>query len=365
MGRLRRLGVALAWFAVAILVALGGAGMGSALNRVPATDSRPELTWAGDQRAAPALDAAAAKLQALSDAVDALGVSSKQALVSLVAGNADALAAALGKGTTQLASVSAATDDLKAALATVPFTGSDAALYVSAATIARYRQLAATTSLTANLESDWMILSAGAMGASALPELLAQHDLQTAAAAKQGEAGHYKQAIALLDAPVATLAKAAKLRDSLAKNADVTTLTDWINRHAAYDAALRNLYQAMLASKGKVTQDLRAAFAAEEAAKAALPTSTRALVVIMGDIARGGMNQAVIDIEEARGALAAAIDAQPQASPSAAPGASSAPAMGAAPGAATSPSASGAATSASPGASTPTSPKPPQVTPPP
>ncbi|HEY5629552.1 MAG TPA: hypothetical protein VIR16_08585 [Candidatus Limnocylindrales bacterium] len=392
MGTLRRLIVALAWFVIAILVSLGGAGMASALNHAPATDSRPELTWSGDQQATAALDAAVARLQALSDAVDALGSSSRQALVSLVAGNTDALTATLATGTTQLSAVSAASDALKAALAAVPYTGPDAALHVSATTIARYQQLAATTGLTSSLASDWAVLSARAMAASVLPDLLAKHDLETAAAAKQGEAGHYQQAIALLDAPDATLAQAGTLRDSLAENADVTTLTAWIDRHAAYDAALRNLYKAMLASKGKVTKDLRAAFAAEEAAKAALPTDTRALVVIMGDIARGGLNQAVIDIEEVRGALSAALEAQPQgasgapagsASPSAGPGSSSAPPASVAPSASAaasaSPSGAGSASpaasgkpgssppagSAKPGSSGSATPSAPQATPPP
>jgi hypothetical protein len=387
----RRLAVRLAWLAMAILVALGGAGMASALNHAPATDSRPELTWAGDQRAGPALDAAVAKLRALSDAVDALGASSKQVLISLVAGNTGVLTTTLATGSAQLGAVAAASDDLKTALAAVPYTAADAGLHVSAATLARYQMLAATTGLTSNLEADWTVLSARAMAASVVPDLLARHDQQTAAAAKQGEAAHYQQAIALLDAPDATLVEAGKVRDSLAQNADVTTLTSWIDRSAAYDTALRNLYQAMLASKGKATKELRAAFAAEEAAKAALPTDNKALVVIMGDIASGGLNQAVIDIEVARGALAAVIEAQPQTSPSpdgsaepsAAPGPSSGPAGSATPGApaSSSPRGSGPAASpsgsakpgvppapggsAKPGASIAASPSAAQVTPPP
>lgn len=309
----------LAWFALAVVVSLGGAGMGSALNHAPATDLRPELTWAGDQQAGPALDAATAKLQVLSDAVDALGSSSRQALASLVAGNADALSTTLATGATQLTAVSAAAADLRKALALVPYTGPDAALHVSAETQARYAQLAATPGLTSNLEADWALLSARAMAASVVPTLLATHDQQAAAAAKQGEAGHYQQALALLDAPDATLDQARQARDSLAQNVDVTTLSAWIDRQAAYDSALRALYTAMLGSKGKVTAAVKAAFAAEEAAKAALPANTKGIVVIMGDIARGGLNQAVIDIEQARGALAAALASQVPASPVPAP----------------------------------------------
>ena len=356
----------LAWLAIAVLVALGGAGVATALNHAAGSGARPELTWVGDTQAGPALDAATAKLQALSDAVDALGASSKTALVSLVAGDTKTLTATLAKGTSQLASVSAASSDLQAALAAVPNTGDQAQLAVSAATVARYRGLVATPALTANLETDWQVLSARAMAASVVPDLLAKHDQQTAAAAKQGEAGHYQAAIALLDAPDATIVQARKLATGLAKSADVTTLNQWIDRQAAYDGALRQLYGALLTSKGKVTDAVRAAFATEEAAKAALPTSTKGIVVIRGDIARGGLNQAVIDIEVARGSLAAAL-ADQAAAPSASPDASQGPADSTAPSAAPSPGASGsgAPASSSPKASTPVRPSGPVVTPPP
>jgi len=47
--------------------------------------------------------------------------------------------------------------------------------------------------------------------------------------------------------------------------------------------------------------------------------------VIMGEIARGGLNQAVIAIEDARGSLADAIDALTVAADSGTPGASDEP----------------------------------------
>jgi hypothetical protein len=342
---LRRLIAALVWAAIAVLVALGGAGIATELNHSPGGDARPELTWAGDQASRPALDAATAKLQVLSGAVDALGATSRQALANFIAGNTSGLTDALGTGTSQLSDVSSASDGLQSALAAVPYTGADAPLRVSPDTRDRFAQLAATPGLTNNLEADWAVLSARAMAASAVPDLLALHDQQTAAAAKEGEAGHYQQALGLLDTPDATIAQARKLRDSLAENADVTTLTQWIDRQAAYDAALRQLYKAMLGSKGRVTSAVRSAFAAEEAAKGALPTDTRGIVAIMGDIARGGLNQVVIDIEQARGALAEALSVQ-QASAGGAPspGASSSPAATASP----EPSGSGTPASAAP-----------------
>jgi hypothetical protein len=58
-----------------------------------------------------------------------------------------------------------------------------------------------------------------------------------------------------------------------------------------------------------VTREVRRAFEAVERAQQSLPLDTRALVVIMSDIAQGGLNQAVISIEQARGGLAAATAA--------------------------------------------------------
>jgi hypothetical protein len=322
---LGRIGVATVWLVVAILVALGGAGVATAMNRIPGTAGRPELTYAGDRVAGPALDDATARLQALSDAVDGLGTSARSALTDLVGADAAALSTTIDAGTAQLAQVQAARDALAASLAQVPYAsegGSTADLHLSAATKDRYAALLKTPALTTRLEGDWALLSARALAASSIPTLLAKHDAETAAAAAQGSAAHYRQAIALLDAPTATLAKVGLARDGLAKSADVSTLTSWIDRNAAYDAALRNLYSSLLDAKGRVTDAVRAAFAGEQAARAQLPKDTRAIVVIMSDIAQGGLNQAVIDIEVARGALGAALDAQQQ---HVTPGASPAP----------------------------------------
>ena len=40
---------------------------------------------------------------------------------------------------------------------------------------------------------------------------------------------------------------------------DVTTLTQWIDRNAEYDAALAHLYQATIDAHGRITKDLRQA----------------------------------------------------------------------------------------------------------
>ena len=96
------------------------------------------------------------------------------------------------------------------------------------------------------------------------------------------------------------------MRDKLAITTEVAILTQWIDLNATYDAALRKTWTLLSKSRGKVTKAIRAAFAELTAAQAKLPADSRAMVVIMADVARGGLNQAVISIEDARRELDAA-----------------------------------------------------------
>lgn len=97
---------------------------------------------------------------------------------------------------------------------------------------------------------------------------------------------------------------------------DVTTLDEWLERSERYDRALRALYVAVIEADGRVTDAVREAAAAEAAAKARLPPDTRALVVIMAEIGRGGMTGAVSAIERAHADLVEALDPPLEAPPS-------------------------------------------------
>jgi len=70
---------------------------------------------------------------------------------------------------------------------------------------------------------------------------------------------------------------------------------------------LRRLYQALVDSKGKVNDEVRNAFEGEKAARSKLPPDSKGLVIILAEIGRGGLNQAVITIEQARGGLDSAL----------------------------------------------------------
>ena len=130
------------------------------------------------------------------------------------------------------------------------------------------------------------------------------------------------EALADIDHATATLDQAGTLRDKLGNSVDVTELNEWLRRNRNYDVALRRLYVASAASPNRVNAELRAAMDAEKAARAELPGDTSGLVIIMAEIGRGGLNQAVLAIEEARGKLSDVLDAEAAAdslSPSPAP----------------------------------------------
>ena len=129
--------------------------------------------------------------------------------------------------------------------------------------------------------------------------------LHIGAAAEHRLGGRHARTLATAQA---MLVEAKTLRDALASTVDVTTLTQWIDRNDEYDTALARLYRATIAAKGRITQELKDAFVAERKAHDFLPSNTSGIVIILAEIGRGGLNQAVIGIEETRAKLQAAVD---------------------------------------------------------
>ncbi len=314
--RIREASLAALWILAAALFALGAAGLVGAVGAVPGTPGRAELTWAGDRAIAPGLEAATSLAERLSRKVDDLGAAGRAALAALVARDRDLLARTLDEGTRLAADVEAATAELRSEVRSLPGLAGSAPdplpptseLVLGAEQRRAVELLLEAARLTADLDRIWAELAGGALPAMELMGLLEEHDTSTAAAAAEGRAERYADAIATLDRSAKLLAAARGLRDELATRADVTVLDEWLDRNAAYDAALRALYDALRRSGGRVTEAVRDAFAAERTAKERLPPDTRGLVVIMAEIARGGLNQAVIAIEEAKGSLLEALD---------------------------------------------------------
>ena len=159
------------------------------------------------------------------------------------------------------------------------------------------------------LHTAWTRLTVGSVAATKMSGLLAEHDRLVGQAADRGVHAKYAEAMKLLDQAQAQLASARDLRNELVTTVDVSVLDEWLTRNEDYDVALRNLYKEISKVGKTVTATTRAAVKAEADARARLPPDTRGLVIIMAEIGRGGMSDAVVAIEEARAKLADALDA--------------------------------------------------------
>jgi len=310
MNRLRSVLRSGVWLAIIVVIALGAAGLVAAMDHPAGTPARSDLTAAGDAEVTPFLDAAETGLATLAAQVDALGTQARTALAALNAADPSLGEAAIARGDGLVAGVISRTAALRNVLATVPYVGTpEAGLTVSDAVLARHAALVAALDATDGLDVAWTRLTVGSVSATRMSALLAEHDRLVGVAADRGVHARYADAIKLIDQAGAQIAAARTLRNQLAITVDVSVLDEWLGRNDDYDIALRNLYSAISKVSRTVTPATRAAVKAEAAARARLPRDTRGLVIIMADIGRGGMNGAVIAIEEARAKLADALDA--------------------------------------------------------
>ena len=320
MNAARGLGAAVLWLVAAVAIALGAAGLVTAMDPPPTDGGRADLTTTGDADVRPALDAVEGDISDLAVAVDALGTQARGALAALTASDHETVDGAIAAGDDLLIDIRLRAAAIRSALGEVPLVGTPEADYrVSAEQRARYDRLAAVVGEVDGLETAWAGLGAGSLAASRLSDLLAAHDEAVLAAAALGRDAEYAEAIETLDGADQAITDARALRDTLARSVDVAVLDEWLDRNAAYDVALRDLYVALDGVGGRVTDDVRQAIDAERAAKERLPADSRGLILIMSEIGRGGMNAAVIAIEEARGALAAALEPPPSALPDGSP----------------------------------------------
>jgi hypothetical protein len=310
-GLIRRVALAIGWLLIAALIALGAAGIVGAMAHVPGTAARPELTYVGDRAIEPGLVAAERGLLELGEDVHRLSALGRSSLSSLVVTDLDALTAAVREGEDLSIAIEARANELREGLQNLPGIGDRADLTLSESYQERQARALKALESTDGLAVAWSRLAVGSVAAIRVTGLLTDHDRITGEAAAFGRTGDYEAALERLTESDNTIAAARGLRDSLAASVDVSTLSQWLDLNAEYDQALRGLYQALIDSNGRVTAAVREAFDVEAAAKERLPADTRALVIILSEIGRGGLNQAVIGIEEARGKLDAALGLVP------------------------------------------------------
>jgi hypothetical protein len=309
-----RLAFGAAWIGVVALLSLGAASAVTGLSHEPGPDAagsnaRPELTWAADSAAAPVLESALAELDGMAAQLEALGVRGRGALAAMNAREFDVLETAVSEGALLLSDLRDRSLSLRGRLEALPAFRAGAELRLSSDVRERHQALVQALGATDGLGEAWARLASGGLSAARLSTLLERHDAQVGEALEAGSVGSFPTALRRLDGARATLDEADQLRAQLQNTSDVATLVEWIRRNRDYDEAVRALYVASAASPDRVTPEIRAALANETQARARLPESTRPLSIVMTDIAQGGVNQAVISVEQARGEVADALAA--------------------------------------------------------
>jgi hypothetical protein len=313
---LRTFGLAAAWTVVALLISAGAAGLVVGMDHIPGTAARAELTSDADATAVEALDNAEAQLADLTEDVQELGVLARGALASLSGQDLETVEQAVDEGALLVAGISDRSRAIRAELLEIPGIGGAAAeLTTSAEVRARHAGMLDALEVTEGLDDAWVDLTTGSLAAARLSRLLADHDRIMGEAVLEGRAGNYEPAISKIDEAAALLNEADTMRAQLANTVDVSTLIEWIRRNRNYEEALRALYTAVDEAGGRQTEAVREAIANERSARKELPPDARGLVVIMAEIGRGGLNGAVITIEEARGRLADAVEVSAPESP--------------------------------------------------
>jgi hypothetical protein len=296
-----------AWLFVVVLFALGASGLVTAMAHRPGSDSRSELTWAADEAVRPLLDTAVVDIGRLADVYEELGQHGRAAVAALISGDGTRLATEVDQGQRLVEDITVAVTRVRTRLRTIPGFGPFQERYFSAVTIQRWNDVNFALDQTAGVDAGWTALARGSQDAVRLLFLLDQHDQYVAAAAQAGTQAKYQEAIGLLDLAVPPMADLRALQNSLAARVDVVLLTELLDRSADLDAALRTLYTLLVESQGKTTDAITAAIATVDAARKALPADSRAITVVLSDIARSGPNEAVIRIEQARGRLLEAL----------------------------------------------------------
>jgi hypothetical protein len=325
VGRLAR---GAAWTALFAVLAAGAGGLLGQAWHAPGSPARAELTYAADAALTEQLDDATDRLAEVAADVERLADEAKTALAETASSDATRLQEALQRGGQAATRIDAATVGLRTALAGMPGLEPDATLRYSNAVLVRRSAIATAVEAASSLTVHWRQVAARASEAANLTTQIALHDQTVLDAAARGRARAYEEAVAILDEAILVVAEIQSLRERLIAGAEETVLDEWIARNSAYDLALQRVYAALLDSGGRITPGVQAARREEQIALANLPPDRRTIIVIVSEVTRGGLTQAVIAIEDARArieeALAeAALAAAP--SPTLAPGASAVP----------------------------------------
>jgi hypothetical protein len=185
--------------------------------------------------------------------------------------------------------------------------GETAVIEFSNDTLVRRAAILTAIDAASSLADQWRQVAARATEVANLTGLFAQHDAAVLEAAARGRRSDWAEAVAILDQALLTVADVQTLRARLIAGSDGTVLDEWIDRNADHDAALRAVYAALEASGGIVTAEVQERRRDQEKAFARLPPDRRTIVVIVAEVTRNGLTQAVVAIDDAHGRIDEAL----------------------------------------------------------
>jgi hypothetical protein len=292
-----------AWTVLLAVLAASAAGLIGWTFHAPGSPARAELTFAGDAALAPALNAATDRLRRIAADVNGLAENAKTALTEVASSDPTRLRAALEHGGTLASAIDAASTDLLESMAGLPGDGPTAVIEYANATLVRRAAILAAADSAASLAAQWQQVMGRAVDASSLIALIDSHDRTVLDAAAKGRDHQYAAASAVLDEAIFAVSQVQEVRVKLIAGTEDTILDEWIKRTGAYDIALKALYHALDRSRGEITLEVQSARREEQRAFALLPQDRRTIVVIVAEVARGGLTQAVLAIEEAHGRI--------------------------------------------------------------
>jgi hypothetical protein len=291
------------WTVLFAVLAAGGAGLIAQASHPPGSPARAELTYAGDAALGARLDQATDELRVIAADVERLAGDAKTALEEIASSDPTKLQDSLSQGSEVAATINTETNALLSSLAGLPGDEPDAVLRYSNDTLVRRAAILAALDAAASLNGHWLQVTGRAVEASQLTTLIAEHDEIVLDAAAKGRTRKYAQAASTLDQAIQAVISVQEQRVKLIAGNETTVLDEWIKRNGDYDKALQALYLALVDSGGTVTSQVVVARRAEREAFDQLPPDRRTIIVIVAEVARGGLTQAVLAIEDASGRI--------------------------------------------------------------
>lgn len=295
------------WTVVLAVVAAGAAGLIGQAWHAPGSPARAELTYDGDAALDARLDEATDQLRRIAVDVEQLATEAKTALEEIASADPARLRDSLQRGGQAASTIDIETIALRDSLADLPGDGPAAVIAYSNASLVRRAAILAAVDAAASLATEWQQVTGRAVDAAHLTTLIAEHDTIFLDAAEKGRARQYLEAATVLDDALLTVVEVQTLRKRIVAGTEHTVLDEWIDRTADYDIALKALYLALDKSGGVVTQAVVAARREEQKAFARLPPDRRTIIVIVAEVARGGLTQAVLAIDDVHGRIDEAL----------------------------------------------------------